>query len=401
MDAVLATQDLVRVLLVEDDAGDALLVEALLAEVAAPIRLTRAQTVREAVRLLAGQDCVLLDLGLPDASGLEAVRQLEAAGGGEVAVVVLTGLADEQQGIAAVAAGAQDYLVKGQVDGDLLTRVIRYAVERVRSEEIQRQLHEERVYAAEKARLERGLLPSPVLSDDRLRVVPQYRPGRQRMQLGGDFYDVVQVEDGTVHVMIGDVCGHGPDEAALGVHLRVAWRALVLAGRPLDEVLSTMQRVLLHERHLDGLFATVCVLSVAPDRRTAELRLAGHPPPVVLTPAGPGLLSAPTGVPLGVRATATWASATVELGERWSVVLYTDGLIEGRMGETAERLGVDRLVELVGELAEGGPDWRATLLDDLIQRARALNQGDLVDDVAALLVSRVDGDAPGAAAPRG
>ncbi|WP_424186141.1 PP2C family protein-serine/threonine phosphatase [Actinokineospora sp. G85] len=390
MDAVLADQDLVRVLLVEDDAGDAVLVEALLAEAAAPIVLTRAQSIAEAMALLPGQHCVLLDLGLPDASGLEAVQRVEQASRGQVAVVVLTGLADEQQGIAAVAAGAQDYLVKGNVDGNLLTRVIRYAVERVRAEEIARQLHEERVYAVEKARLERGLLPSPVLDDARLRVQPQYRPGRQRMQLGGDFYDVVQVEDGTVHVMIGDVCGHGPDEAALGVHLRVAWRALVLADRPLDEVLSVMQRVLVHERHLEGLFATVCVLSIAPDRRSAELRLAGHPPPVLHTPAGTGLLSAPVGVPLGVRPKASWASATVELGEVWHVVLYTDGLIEGRMGDTAERLGVDRLTELVGELAGAGPGWPATLLDDLIQRARALNQGDLVDDVAALLVSRVD-----------
>ncbi|WP_285499862.1 SpoIIE family protein phosphatase [Actinokineospora sp. NBRC 105648] len=384
----MASQDVVRVLLVEDDAGDALLVEELLAEVNAPIRLTRAQSVREAVPLLAGQDCVLLDLGLPDASGLQALRQLGLAGG-DVAVVVLTGLADEQQGMAAVAAGAQDYLVKGQVDGDLLSRVIRYAVERARSEEIQRQLREERLYAKEKARLERGLLPTPVLVDPRLDHDSAYQPGRQRMLLGGDFYDVVESQDGTVHAVIGDVCGHGPDEAALGVYLRVAWRALVLAHRPVDEVLDTMQRLLVHERHLDGLFATVCMLSVAPDRRTARLRLAGHPPPVLVTDGGVSLLSAPVGVPLGVRATPTWPSATVELGARWSVLLYTDGLVEGRMGGTAERLGVARLADLVGALSRQHPDWRTTVLDDLIREVCDLNQGDLVDDVAALLLTRL------------
>ncbi|WP_157440682.1 PP2C family protein-serine/threonine phosphatase [Actinokineospora inagensis] len=384
----MASRDVVRVLLVEDDAGDALLVEELLADVNAPIRLTRAHSLAEAQPLLAGQDCVLLDLGLPDASGLQALRRLEDAGGG-VAVVVLTGLADEQQGVAAVAAGAQDYLVKGQVDGDLLSRVIRYAVERARSEEIQRQLREERLYAMEKARLERGLLPTPVLSDPRLDRDFTYQPGRQRMLLGGDFYDLVETEDGTVHAVIGDVCGHGPDEAALGVYLRVAWRALVLAQRPVDEVLTTMQRVLVHERHLDGLFATVCMLSVAPDRRTAELRLAGHPPPVLVAGGRVGLLSAPVGVPLGVRSTTTWASATIDLGEQWSVLLYTDGLIEGRTGAGSERLGVSRLTDLVGALAAANPDWRTTVLDDLIREVCALNEGDLADDVAAMLLTRV------------
>ncbi|GLW77686.1 serine/threonine phosphatase [Actinokineospora globicatena] len=387
----MASRDVVRVLLVEDDAGDALLVEELLADVDAPIRLTRAQSLAEAQPLLAGQDCVLLDLGLPDASGLQGLRKLEQAGGG-VAVVVLTGLADEQQGVAAVAAGAQDYLVKGQVDGDLLTRVIRYAVERVRSEEIQRQLREERLYAKEKARLERGLLPTPVLTDPLIDRDVTYQPGSQRMLLGGDFYDLVETEDGTVHAVIGDVCGHGPDEAALGVHLRVAWRALVLAQRPVDEVLTTMQRILLHERHLDGLFATVCMLSVAPDRRTARLRLAGHPPPVLVSDGQVGLLHAPVGVPLGVRAKASWPSATVELGEHWSVLLYTDGLIEGHMDDTtSERLGSTRLAELVGGLAAAGPGWRRTVLDDLIREACRLNDGDLVDDVAAVLLSRIAG----------
>ncbi|GAA2983263.1 PP2C family protein-serine/threonine phosphatase [Actinokineospora diospyrosa] len=388
----MASRDVVRVLLVEDDAGDALLVEELLADVNAPIRLTRAHSLAEAQPLLAGQDCVLLDLGLPDASGLQALRKLEEAGGG-VAVVVLTGLADEQQGVAAVAAGAQDYLVKGQVDGDLLSRVIRYAVERVRSEEIQRQLREERLYAKEKARLERGLLPTPVLSDPRLDRDFTYQPGRQRMLLGGDFYDLVQTDDGTVHAVIGDVCGHGPDEAALGVYLRVAWRALVLAGRPVDEVLGTMQRVLVHERHLDGLFATVCMLSVDPDRRGARLRLAGHPPPVLVADGAVSLLRAPVGVPLGVLEKAAWPSAAVELGERWSVLMYTDGLVEGRTGDTAERLGVSRLADLVGALASRGPGWRVGVLDDLIHEVCVLNEGDLVDDVAAMLLTRVAGDA--------
>ena len=129
-------------------------------------------------------------------------------------MVVLTGVADEHLGAEAVRAGAQDYLVKGQVDGAMLNRVIRYAIERLRSEEVQRQLREAQIYARENSRLERGLLPSPLLSDPRLTVATQYRPGGGQMLLGGDFFDVVEAADGWVHTVVGDVCGRGPEEAA-------------------------------------------------------------------------------------------------------------------------------------------------------------------------------------------
>ena len=216
------------VLLIEDDDADALLVEELLLDVAAAVTLSRARSMTEARPLLASVTCVLLDLGLPDAQGLQGVRWLTEHVP-RVAVVVLTGLADEHLGAEAVRAGAQDYLVKGQVDGALLNRVIRYAVERRRSEEIQRQLREAQIYARENSRLERGLLPSPLLADPRLTVATQYRPGGGQMLLGGDFYDLVEGADGWVHAVVGDVCGRGPEEAALGVCLRVAWRTMVLA----------------------------------------------------------------------------------------------------------------------------------------------------------------------------
>ena len=84
-----------------------------------------------------------------------------------------------------------------------------------------------------------------------------YRPGRERTLLGGDFYDLVQTRDGAVHLMIGDVSGHGADEAALGVCLRVAWRTLTLGGADVEHVLPTLQDVLVHERHAEEIFATV------------------------------------------------------------------------------------------------------------------------------------------------
>src|SRR5262247_1843311 len=131
-----------QVLLIEDDDADALLVEELLLDAAAAVTLRRARSMAEAKPLLSGVACVLLDLGLPDTpelQQLDGVRWL-AEHMPRLAVVVLTGVADEHLGAEAVRAGAQDYLVKGQVDGALLNRVIRYAIERLRAEEARRQL---------------------------------------------------------------------------------------------------------------------------------------------------------------------------------------------------------------------------------------------------------------------
>jgi len=124
------------VLLVEDDAGDALLVEELLVDSDLSARLRWVGSLAEALVVLAEDvpRCVLLDLHLPDAHGLSALAAiLEQAPA--AAVVVLTGLAEQQVGLAAVAAGAQDYLIKGRVDPELFGRAIRYAVQRKQAEQ--------------------------------------------------------------------------------------------------------------------------------------------------------------------------------------------------------------------------------------------------------------------------
>ncbi len=383
-----ANAEQVRVLLVEDDDGDALLVEELLHEAGTEVTVQRARRLADAWKLIPDAACVLLDLGLPDAQGLDGLRWLLGQEP-DATVVVLTGMAGESLGEEAVRAGAQDYLVKGDVTGTMLHRVIRYAVERRRWAETQRQLHAARVSAQENARLEHGLLPSPVLDDARLSVLARYRAGGKRRLLGGDFYDVVHTPDDWVHVLIGDVCGHGPSEAALGVCLRVAWRALVLAGQPSADILSAVQLVLQHEQQEEAMFATVCTLSVAPGRHTGFLRLAGHPAPLLVTPAQVSELSAPACPPPGLNKSGNWPGCAVELGDRWSLLLYTDGLIEGRIGGGPYRLGADGLMGLIGG-ALGRPPFdpglvtEGALLNGLIDEVRDLNSGDLNDDIAIL-----------------
>jgi serine phosphatase RsbU (regulator of sigma subunit) len=377
----------VRVLLVEDDEGDAFLVRELLLDAGSEVTLSRARTLAEARLALPGEvDCVLLDLGLPDSDGLEALRAvLEVAP--SIAVLVLTGLADEHRGTEAVAAGAQDYLVKGAIDGQLLTRAIRYAVERKRADESVRRLYASEVRAAENARLERGLLPQPLVRDLGVEVHRLYRPGRHQSLLGGDFYDVVECADGAVFALIGDVAGHGPDEAAIGVCLRIAWRTLVLSGADADTIFASMHDVLVSERDSDEVFATVAMVRVDVDRTRARFWLAGHPVPLLIEDGaarrGPDEGS---GLALGVLDGAVWDSAESPVSRGHTLLLYTDGMIEGFSGRAAgQRLGEDGMLDLLGRLLQDGLSGDE-LADELLHQVQQRNGGDLTDDVALLLL---------------
>lgn len=394
-------------LLIEDDPAGSPLVPDLIDQTGKPIRVRTARNLTEAERLLTDDvHCILLDLALSAPAPARAGADADGDGSGEGhdelavlrhvlelaprhAVLALTSSSDAERGAEAVAVGAQDYLFRDELDGRLLSRAIRYAVERKRSDSAERRLAEGRLRAQENRRLERGLLPTPLLAGSSLRFAARYRPGRSRALLGGDFYDVVRTPDGTVHAMIGDVCGHGPDEAALGVELRIAWRALTLAGLCGDELLGTLQQVLEHERADDEIFATLCAVDISPDGRRAGLCLAGHPSPLVAAPGRPARLLPydNNGPALGLLPGARWPRMQVELGAEWSLMLYTDGLIEGHIGEGRERLGQDGMVEMVRrQFAEGLQGEQ--LLRATVNEVRELNGGELADDLAVVLLDR-------------
>ncbi|WP_434100156.1 PP2C family protein-serine/threonine phosphatase [Streptomyces olivaceus] len=374
------------VLLVEDDPGDALLVEELVADSTLTMGLRWVRSMAEAREALAAEvpDCVLLDLNLPDAQGLEAVSGIRSHAD-QVAVVVLTGLAEEETGLAAVAAGAQDYLVKGRVEPELFGRAVRYAIQRKQAEQAAVALQASQMQAQENARLERGLLPRPLLNDAAVDVVARYRPGRAHALLGGDLYDIVQSTDGSVHALIGDVSGHGPDEAAVGVALRIAWRTLVLSGVTGAEQVSRLEEILLAERGGPQVFVTLTSLCRRPAEPQVRIVRAGHPGLLLRTAdgrvewvevgGGPALGVVPDG--------ADWPVEELVVPRGAALVLFTDGLFEGHIGRGRERLGEEGLLRLAREVAGLPPD---AFVDELIERAETLadDQGGLADDVAVL-----------------
>lgn len=376
------------VLLIEDDEGDAVLVEELIADAGADITVDWAASMAIAEEKLANTrpDCVLLDLNLPDANGISAVDRI-AKRDATIPIVVLTGLNDEHFGMSAMASGAQDYLVKGLVEPETLHRSLLYAMERKRAELTAVDLHTSLARAQENARLERALLPLPLLAENPgVDIVTQYRPSRENALLGGDFYDVVQTPDGTVHVMVGDVAGHGPDEAALGAALRIAWRALTFAGLRGNDRMRRLEEILRAERAGTGIFATVLSVALWPDGLGFTAVRAGHPGMLLHGPNSVEWLEPPAGPALGLGAQ-KWPQNELELPEGHGLVLLTDGLFEGHAGIGEQRLGEEGLLELARSVAAlPGPAF----IDALIQGAEGLAQshGGISDDIAVLRVER-------------
>jgi len=247
-----------HVLLVEDNPGDARLVQELLSETGSQFELFHVVTLTDARQHLMAEevDCVLLDLSLPDASRLEAPMQLRAAAP-DVPIVILSGLQDELLAIKAVQEGAQDYLVKGRVDGAAIGRSIRYAAER---KLLEMQMAHKAMHDALTG------LPNRTLFHDRLKHAVM-RAKRHQSMLGVMFIDL----DG--FKPINDGLGHDVGDLllkALGRRLQEGLRASDTAARFGGDEFMVLCEDVADEQH---------VISIAERLQAAvaePFRIAGH-----------------------------------------------------------------------------------------------------------------------------
>ncbi len=234
--------------------------------------------------------------------------------------------------------------------------------------------------------LQQALLPRRLSAHPLVETAGRYLPGTQGMDVGGDWYDVVEAGDGLA-LVIGDVQGHGVQAAATMGQLRSAVRAFALGDRPPDEVMSGTNHLLID---LDpGQFASCCYLRLDPATGRARIARAGHPPPLLRAPSGPTrLLDIPGGVVLGVDPQARYPVTELVLEPDAILALYTDGLVERPGadiddGITALRLALNRAGAAAGR--RGGRSL-AGVADRLTATAR--HAADRPDDVALLLAAR-------------
>ncbi|MFI6144122.1 SpoIIE family protein phosphatase [Streptomyces sp. NPDC051109] len=233
--------------------------------------------------------------------------------------------------------------------------------------------------------LQAALLPHRLPVHANVETVARYLPGTQGMEVGGDWYDVIETADGLMALVIGDVQGHGVAAAATMGQLRSAVRAFTLAGSTPDLVVAGTNRLLID---LDpGQFASCCYVLLDPVSGRARAARAGHPQPLLRHADGRAeVLDLPGGVVLGIDAGATYPVTELRLAPGSMLALYTDGLVE-EAGRDID-VGVERLR---AALAAARPSPLTEMADRLIGEAGG--SADRPDDIALLLASRKDGRA--------
>ena len=361
-----------------------------------------APSLEEAIALLGSGriDIVLLDLNLPDSRGLETFSKIQRIAP-ELPIIILSGLADEELALESVRAGAQDYFVKGSMSVHVLVRAVRYALER---KQLQRQLADyasqlrlrNEVMEAELriARdIQRAYLPLGEADFPRqhntdsalLHVHSRFLPAAE---LGGDFFDILEVSETQIGVFICDVMGHG---VSAGLVAGIV-RGLIEEARPnaddagafLTDLNRGMRAVLCHT---DGpIFATAfyAVANLAAEKLCYAT--AGHPAPLFFdqrTRQLESLVPAPgiAGPALGLFEKVIYEESSRALRPNDLFILYTDGLsdVTNSIGTT---FGNHRLFHAVRQRCQ---DPIPELFDFLLADAQAFSgRDDFEDDVCIL-----------------
>ncbi|MGW3244828.1 SpoIIE family protein phosphatase [Streptomyces sp. NPDC001070] len=185
--------------------------------------------------------------------------------------------------------------------------------------------------------LQSGLLPHTLPSLPGLEVAARYLPATSGMEVGGDFYDLIRLNDTCVAAVIGDVQGHNVNAAALMGQVRTAVHAHATAGASPDQVLSRTNRLL---DELDtGLFTSCLYAHVQLAEGVLRLASAGHPPALLRRPDGrTDILTQPPGLLLGIDPDAEYPTTTLTLPPGAVLALYTDGLVEIPGGDLDEAI---------------------------------------------------------------
>jgi anti-sigma regulatory factor (Ser/Thr protein kinase) len=175
--------------------------------------------------------------------------------------------------------------------------------------------------------LQLSLLPKLPLVPG-LRFASRYRAGSADAHIGGDWYDAFPLRSGKVGIVIGDVVGQGVEAAARMAHLQSALRAYALEGLRPAVVLERMNGFVLEGEQ--GGMVTLLYGIVDPDGSTLKIATAGHPPPLICSPAGMATFGeARAGMPLGVTYFPAYEESMAALAPWSTILLYTDGLAEG------------------------------------------------------------------------
>jgi serine phosphatase RsbU (regulator of sigma subunit) len=227
-------------------------------------------------------------------------------------------------------------------------------------------------------RLQRALLPQVIPDVPQVEIASRYVAGAQGVDIGGDWYSVIGVDEDRFAFVVGDVSGHGVDAVAVMAHARFTLRAYLVDGNSPQQALEKCSRQfdIAIDDHMITLIAGIG------NWRTGEIVMtnAGHPPPLLVTADQVDYFPLPVGRPLGVGPS-SYEPAMFTLAEGSTLILYTDGLIERRTEDID--IGMRRLVDVIAPIAQ---DPLEALVDQVLTSMRDENAA---DDIAVLALRRL------------
>lgn len=224
--------------------------------------------------------------------------------------------------------------------------------------------------------LQQSLLPAQLPSIPGASLAAIYRPAGEGNDVGGDFYDVFSLGDGCWAMVLGDVCGKGPEAASLTALVRYTLRAALVAGNQPEAAVDLLNTLIANER--PGDFCTLAAIFVDPSDRSAVVLTAGHPPVIHLTATGSIHRIDSSGYFVGPFPTWKGETRKVALDPGDRLLAYTDGLTEARRGD--HEFGADAFDETLGQLVGDGIGSTVARLEEAV----VSYCGALRDDLAIL-----------------
>jgi sigma-B regulation protein RsbU (phosphoserine phosphatase) len=329
-------------------------------------------------------DLVLLDVVMPDMSGFDVCRQLKADPVTRNSLVIfLSALQDVADKVEGLRLGAVDYVTKPIQPEEVLARVDTHLTRQYLERELRRSRDRLDRELAGAARMQQLLLPPTLPRLDGLHVAAHYQTSRHA---GGDYYDVVRLDDDRHGLIVADVSGHGAPAAIIMAMIRAVFHSY---PGPLDDPGRVLMAINDHFRFLrdTAVFATAVYAVVDRRERTLRLACAGHPPPLLFRPGtGVAVLPCASTIPLLFADLAAIDTTRHALQPGDRVLIYTDGVTD-RQTPAGELYDLERLVAV---LERAGGDDAPGVLQQIVCNVESFANLEEASDDQTLLLLAID-----------
>jgi sigma-B regulation protein RsbU (phosphoserine phosphatase) len=303
-------------------------------------------------------DLILLDIMMPKMDGISVCRQIKSDPSLPfMPIIMVTAKAASKDIVAGLEAGGEEYLTK-PVDHAAL-------VSRVRSMLRIKELHD--TVLEQSAQLKFQLETATKIQSLFWPKMPELKGGSHiwgisvpAAYVGGDFFDVIPLSDGSVLAYVADVSDKGVPAALIMAALSTKIRSEALLESEVEKLIESINNSTYRLMSEEGFFITIVLARYWPDSGKMQIVVGGHFPPLWIDESGIRKMPAPSGISLGVMPDARYEKWEIALSPGESVLFYSDGIIEAR-NENMELLGNGRLADLIAN--SKGPPWGKNIFE--------------------------------------